>query len=99
MVESTGSVVFLEILDKKKTLHTLYNLGAPLSDIKKIFFLQGSMMTLFGGVIGLVLGLILVWLQETFGLVMLTPSLPYPMSIKIENIVLVSYFKYRLYKF
>ena len=83
-----GSIIMM-ILDKKKTLHTLYNLGAPLSDIKKIFFLQGSMMTLFGGVIGLVLGLILVWLQETFGLVMLTPSLPYPMSIKFENVLLV----------
>ncbi|WP_104735143.1 ABC transporter permease [Hanstruepera ponticola] len=83
-----GSIIMM-ILDKKKTLHTLYNLGATLKDIRRIFFLQGSLMTLFGGLIGLILGLILVWLQETFGLVMLTASLPYPMSIKIENILLV----------
>ena len=83
-----GSIIMM-ILDKKKTLHTLYNLGATLKDIRKIFFLQGSLMALLGGLIGLVLGLILVWLQETFGLVMLTASLPYPMSIKIENILLV----------
>lgn len=83
-----GSIIMM-ILDKKKTLHTLNNLGATLSDIKNIFFLQGSMMAVFGGFIGLILGLILVWLQETFGLVMLTPSLPYPMAIKLENVVLV----------
>jgi lipoprotein-releasing system permease protein len=83
-----GSIIMM-ILDKKKTLYTLYNLGATLKDIRKIFFLQGSLMTLFGGLIGLILGLILVWLQKTFGLVMLTASLPYPMSIKIENILLV----------
>lgn len=83
-----GSIIMM-ILDKKKTLHTLSNLGATIGDIKKIFFLQGSMMTLFGGLIGLILGLILVWLQETFGLVKLTATLPYPMSIKFENVVLV----------
>ncbi len=83
-----GSIIMM-ILDKKKTLHTLSNLGATTGDIKKIFFLQGSMMTLFGGLIGLILGLILVWLQETFGLVKLTATLPYPMSIKFENVVLV----------
>ena len=83
-----GSIIMM-ILDKKKTLHTLFNLGATLKDIRKIFFLQGSLMTLFGGLTGLILGLIIVWLQETFSLVMLTASLPYPVSIKFENVILV----------
>ncbi len=83
-----GSIIMM-ILDKKKTLHTLFNLGATIKDIKRIFFLQGSLMTLIGGAVGLIIALLLVWLQKTFGFVMLTQSLPYPVSIKIENITLV----------
>ncbi|WP_250433554.1 ABC transporter permease [Hanstruepera flava] len=83
-----GSIIMM-ILDKKKTLHTLFNLGATIKDIKKIFFLQGSLMTLIGGSIGLLIALLLVWLQKTFGFIMLTQSLPYPVSIKLENIIIV----------
>jgi lipoprotein-releasing system permease protein len=77
------------ILDKKKSLNTLFNLGANASSIKRIFFIQGSLMTLISGVIGLVLGLMIVWLQKTFKMVMITPSLPYPVEIKVWNLVIV----------
>lgn len=83
-----GSIIMM-ILDKKKSIHTLYNLGATIKDIRRIFFLQGSLMTVVGGLIGLALGLILVFLQKTFSLIMLTNSLPYPVSIKFENVILV----------
>lgn len=83
-----GSIIMM-ILDKKKSIHTLYNLGATIKDIRRIFFLQGSLMTVVGGLTGLGLGLILVFLQKNFSLIMLTNSLPYPVSIKLENVVLV----------
>lgn len=83
-----GSIIMM-ILDKKKTLHTLFNLGATTKEIRRIFFLQGSLMTVIGGSVGLIIAIILVWLQKTFGLIMLTHSLPYPVSIKLENIILV----------
>lgn len=83
-----GAIIMM-ILDKKKSLNTLFNLGANVSNIKRIFFIQGSLMTLISGIIGLVLGLIIVWLQQTFNLAMITPSLPYPVEIKIWNLVIV----------
>jgi len=83
-----GAIIMM-ILDKKKSLNTLFNLGANASSIKRIFFIQGSLMTLISGVIGLVLGLVIVWLQQTFSLVMITASLPYPVEIKIWNLVIV----------
>ena len=83
-----GAIIMM-ILDKKKSLNTLFNLGANVSNIKRIFFIHGSLMTLISGIIGLVLGLIIVWLQQTFNLVMITPSLPYPVEIKIWNLVIV----------
>ena len=83
-----GSIIMM-ILDKKKSLNTLFNLGVSIKDIKRIFFFQGSLMSVFGGLIGLVLALIILVLQKTFDLVMITPSLAYPVTIKVENFFIV----------
>ncbi|MHA7942410.1 ABC transporter permease [Formosa sp. 3Alg 14/1] len=83
-----GSIIMM-ILDKKKTLSTLYKLGASVKDIRRIFFYQGSLMSVFGGMAGLILGLIIVAIQQAFSLVMITPSLPYPVAITISNIIVV----------
>lgn len=83
-----GSIIMM-ILDKKATLNTLFNLGATVKDIRRIFFLQGTLMTLVGGVIGLGIGLLVILLQSQFSLVMLTPFLPYPVDIRLENVIIV----------
>lgn len=83
-----GALIMM-ILDKKGSLHTLYNIGATTKDIRRVFFLQGSLMTILGGFVGVLIGFILVVLQQQFALVMITPSLPYPVNIKVMNIVLV----------
>ncbi|TYB74144.1 ABC transporter permease [Bizionia gelidisalsuginis] len=83
-----GSIIMM-ILDKKATLNTLFNLGATVRDIRRIFFLQGTLMTLVGGIIGLGIGLLVIVLQSNFSLVMLTPILPYPVDIRLENVVIV----------
>lgn len=83
-----GALIMM-ILDKKGSLHTLFNLGATNKDIKRIFFLQGSLMTILGGLIGVSLGIIIVFLQQKFSLVMLTTSLPYPVTLEIMNAVVV----------
>lgn len=83
-----GSLIMM-ILDKKKSLNTLFNIGATVKDIRKIFFLQGSLMSIVGGIIGLVIALIITVLQKTFGLVMITPTLAYPITIKTENFFIV----------
>jgi len=88
MFNVIGSIIMM-ILDKKKTLSTLFNLGATLKDIRKIFFYQGTLMSVVGGLIGLFLGLLIIVLQEQFSLVMITPSLPYPVSVKLMNFILV----------
>ena len=64
-------------------------MGATVSDIRKIFFFQGSLMSIIGGFIGLGVALIITTLQKGFDLVMITPSLAYPVTIKIENFFIV----------
>ncbi|GGD17827.1 ABC transporter permease [Hyunsoonleella pacifica] len=83
-----GSIIMM-ILEKKPSLNTLYNLGVTIKNMRKIFFLQGSAITLIGCCIGLLLGFLIVLLQQTFGLVPITPTLAYPVSIKLENFILV----------
>jgi len=83
-----GSIIMM-ILDKKKNLNTLFNLGVTLKDIRHIFFLQGSLMTVLGGGLGLLLGYVIILLQDGFSLIMITPSLPYPVTIKPINFIIV----------
>ena len=83
-----GALIMM-ILDKKGNLKTLFNLGTEIKDLRKIFLLQGTLLSVFGGIIGLVLGIIIVLLQEYFQLVMITPSLAYPVIFSLENVLIV----------
>lgn len=83
-----GAIIMM-ILDKKRSLNTLFNLGASAKDIKKIFFIQGSLMTMVSGVIGLFLGVVIVLFQLKFNLLMITASLPYPVEIRWFNVLVV----------
>lgn len=83
-----GSIIMM-ILEKKQSLNTLFNLGFPIKKMRQIFFIHGSIVTLVGCTIGLFIALIIVLIQKTFGLVPITPSLAYPMTILLENFVIV----------
>jgi len=83
-----GSLIMM-MLDKKRSLNTLFNIGATVKDIRKIFFYQGTLIGVVGGLIGLGVALIITALQKAFSLVMITPTLAYPVTIKLENFFIV----------
>jgi len=83
-----GALIMM-ILEKKSNLKTLFNLGSEVKDLKKIFLLQGSLLTIIGGIIGLILGIIIVLIQQNFKLVMITESLAYPVVFSIQNVLIV----------
>ena len=83
-----GSIIMM-ILDKRKNIKTLYNLGANLKDIRKVFFLQGALMTTLGGLLGVLLGVLAVWAQVKFEFINITASLPYPVKLKGINVLVV----------
>lgn len=62
-----GSLSML-IIDKRDDIHTLYNLGADKTFVSRIFFTEGWLISLLGAGGGLMLGIILCRLQQTFGL-------------------------------
>lgn len=83
-----GSIIMM-IIDKKNNLKTLFNLGTSITQIKKIFVLQGFLLTLGGMGAGLLIGIVLVLVQQQFGLFMITQNLAYPVEFKWSNLFIV----------
>ena len=80
-----GSIVMM-ILDKKKDLQTLFSLGASRKAVQTIFFAQGFLMSFFGGLMGIFLGVGVIFLQQQFEMVLITPTLAYPVQMSWSNV-------------
>jgi len=88
-----GSLSML-IIEKKKDIETLRNLGANLKLIRKIFLLEGWMISILGAISGLILGSIICTLQQQFGLVKIQGGESfvidtYPVSMEIPDFLFV----------
>jgi len=83
-----GALIMM-ILDKRSNLKTLYNLGTEIRDLRKIFLLQGTLLSVLGGAFGLVLGMIVVLIQQQFQLVRITENLAYPVIFSLQNVGVV----------
>lgn len=89
-----GSISML-MIDKKNDVVTLRNLGASDKQVVHIFLFEGRMISTIGAVIGIVIGLLLCWLQQQYGIVRLGQSEgsfivdAYPVSVHPWDIVLI----------
>lgn len=89
-----GSLSML-ILDKREDVETLRNLGADDRLIARIFLFEGRLISLFGAAAGIVLGLLLCYVQQRFGLISLGGGNgsfvvdAYPVSVHATDIVLI----------
>ncbi|WP_455962530.1 FtsX-like permease family protein [Bacteroides bouchesdurhonensis] len=89
-----GSLSML-ILDKKDDVVTLRSLGASDKMISRIFLFEGRLISLFGAISGIILGLILCFIQDKFGIIALGGGNgtfvvdAYPVSVHAWDIVLV----------
>ena len=83
------------IIDKKADAATLRNLGATDRQIRSIFLLEGRIISAIGAVVGILLGLLLCWLQQEFGLVHMGDSAgsfvvnAYPVSVHYDDVAIV----------
>jgi lipoprotein-releasing system permease protein len=87
-----GSLTML-IIEKERDIEILKSLGADNNLIRKIFIFEGWLISIIGAVAGIILGFIICWLQETYGLVKLqSDSLimdSYPVVMKIKDFIIV----------
>ena len=88
-----GSLSML-MLDKKKDIATLRSLGCRVQDIQSLFFKKSMLTILLGAGIGLLIGLGIAFLQQTFGFVSMGGGSfvvnTYPVAIKLMDVLLVS---------
>lgn len=88
-----GSLTML-VIDKKEDMKILQHLGANKSIIEKIFFYEGIMIALIGSTIGIIIGYIFCYLQDTYGLIR-TNNVNggfidvYPVDIRLQDFILV----------
>ena len=83
----TSSITML-IIDKKKDIFTLSSLGCNQNIIRNIFFKEGLLISLFGSLLGLLIGLFICYVQMEFKLIKLNEaSLEYwPIVVKISDL-------------
>ena len=89
-----GSLSML-LIDKEKDIRTLYNLGAQPSDVRRIFILEGNLISLLGALFGIAIGVALCWAQQHYGLIAMGQSEgafiveAYPVVVKVWDLLLI----------
>jgi lipoprotein-releasing system permease protein len=87
-----GSLTML-IIEKERDIEILKSLGADNNLIRKIFIFEGWLISIIGASAGILLGFVICWLQQTFGLVKLqSESLimdSYPIVMKVKDFIIV----------
>ncbi len=87
-----GSLTML-IIEKERDIEILKSLGADNNLIRKIFIIEGWMISIIGAAAGVLLGYLVCWLQERYGFVKLnSESLimnAYPIVLKLKDFIIV----------
>ncbi len=87
-----GSLTML-IIEKERDVEILKSLVADNKLIKKIFIFEGWLISIFGAFTGVILGFLICWIQQRYGLVKLqSESLimdSYPVVMKLKDFIIV----------
>lgn len=87
-----GSLSML-IIEKQGDIGTLESMGAPARLVRRIFVLEGWLISLLGLVAGLAMGLGLCWVQQRFGLVRMPGDFllkSYPVIVRWSDVALTA---------
>lgn len=86
-----GSLTML-IIEKKKDIGILNSMGADNRLIRKIFLIEGLLITAIGAFSGIILGILICWIQIKFSLVKLSEGYvvdAYPIEIQLNDILMI----------
>lgn len=83
------------MIDKKADMQTLSALGANQTQLARVFLLEGWLISGIGAAVGILAGLLLCWLQQTYGIIKMGDSVgnfiidAYPVSVHASDILLI----------
>jgi lipoprotein-releasing system permease protein len=82
------------VIEKEKDIMVLHALGGNRNFIQKIFLSEGLLLAIIGGILGMLLALLLAWLQVSFKLIPLQGGSflidYFPVTLKPGDFLLVS---------
>ena len=85
--------LWMMVLEKKQDISILRSMGYETKQIRSIFMMEGLLITAVGIVIGIILALILYWLQKEFGLIAVPDGFmisAYPIELKWTDFIIVT---------
>ena len=87
------SSLIILIIDKKKDIESLFNFGVENHSIKQVFIYKSMLGVFVGSFSGIIIGFILAYLQQEFGLIKMGVGSfvidAYPISIKLNDIIII----------
>ena len=87
-----ASLSMLQI-EKEQDRFNMAAMGMKAGEIRRVFLLEGWLVSLLGMMIGLAIGVLLAWLQQRFGLIAMpgnTMISTYPVILKFTDILLTA---------
>lgn len=89
VLSNTIGTIIMVIVDKKQNIQTFIKMGTSLQKVREIFIYYGFLLTLTGLMIGLSLGIVLVFLQNHYHFIMITTTTAYPIAFEWSNTLIV----------
>ena len=79
------------IIDKRSDMETYRAIGASRKLVSRIFVLQGWLISLIGAAVGIIIGLLLCYLQKEYGLISLPGNYiinQYPVEVRFTDVII-----------
>ena len=91
---NTVGSLYMLVIEKKKDLKIFASIGLTANQAKKIFMFEGIILAIFGGLIGILLGGVICWLQQEYSIINFSSSEgfiidSYPVRIKAIDFLYV----------
>lgn len=90
MAFNTVGALWMIVLDKQKDISMLKSMGASDRLVHRIFLLEGILLTLLGMGIGILLALILYFIQKTYGIISIPQGFlveSYPIAMRATDFI------------
>ncbi len=82
------------VIDKQQDLKTLFAMGADEGLIKRVFYAEGALVSFIGAMLGLVLGGLICFLQERYGIIKMGMESSivdaYPVKMQLSDFLLTA---------
>jgi lipoprotein-releasing system permease protein len=91
---NTVGSLYMLVIEKKKDLKIFASMGLTANQARRVFMFEGIILAIFGGLVGIILGGVICWLQQEYSIINFSSSEgfiidSYPVRIKAADFMYV----------